>query len=1024
MPVGRSLAEVWVAVRPDTSRTGDELKRGLGREADVAGEDAGRRMGGGIRRGLGSVGSFLAGTAAVGVSSLASMATAGALVGIKVSAGMETARIGFTTMLGSAQKADSFLKDLAAFAAKTPFEFPELQTAASSLVSAGVNADKVIPIMTSLGNATAGMGTGSEGIKRATVALQQMNAAGRITGEDLNQLRDAGIPVYDLLAAATGKTKEQVAGLAQQGKLGKKELDQMMRALETGAGLEKFGGLMDKQSQSLSGLWSTLKDTFSQGMATAIAPAIPIIKDGLGRAIEFTAGQMPNLANGIQSMIEKAPGFVDRLMNMKDGIQGIWDLIVNGDFTGKFASAFDMAEDDEIVATILSIRDAIVDTFNKIKTVDTSQLGATFQRLGPLVKDASGSLPALNSALDTTQQVFKWVSEHIDLVVKAMPFLIGAFIAFKTLQAANNVIGKESVIGFGIQLAQNAALIASHFALAAAIRAQNAAQVTNIATAKAATVAQIENTAATSTGLLARIRDTASIIASTVAKGATAVATGIVTAAQWLWNAALTANPIGIVIVAIGALVAALVWAWNNSETFRNIVLKVWEAIKSAIMGAWNFFIKPAIDNIVAHFRTMWEKAQELARILRAAWDTVWAATTAVWGKVTEFFTGFFRDRKRDFDVFVSAVGDIWNRLKELAAAPIRFVVNTVIGGVVDAFNFVSDKVGGPHLNRPFFSGFAGGGFTGPGGKYQPAGVVHAGEFVVRQSSTRKIMREAPGLLEGLNGYAEGGLVGWLKGAAASVGDFASNMFEFIKDPASALKGVVNSLIGEANKTVLGQVAVGAAQKLVGALVDKVKTFLSSTVGGENIQAGRMSYMGHLLDTDTFARINRALGSAWSLFQGSWSTRVAASAGTHAGSGVADIAPTKLSWTAAEFALRSVGGLSAWFRNWAGNLHIHLVNPHVAGLSPQAAAQVLSFNRGGSGLAYSGGGLVGIPKFDSGGWARPGLNVINNQTGGPEHLTNDTGGTRIHPDSLNELADIVRYPTSRVGMRLRAGVKG
>ena len=39
--------------------------------------------------------------------------------------------------------------------------------------------------MTSLGNATSGMGTGSEGVQRATVALQQMAAAGRITGEDL-----------------------------------------------------------------------------------------------------------------------------------------------------------------------------------------------------------------------------------------------------------------------------------------------------------------------------------------------------------------------------------------------------------------------------------------------------------------------------------------------------------------------------------------------------------------------------------------------------------------------------------------------------------------------------------------------------------------------------------------------------------------------------------------------------------------------------------------------------------------------
>jgi tape measure domain-containing protein len=198
--------------------------------------------------------------------------------------------MGFTTMLGSAQQADVFLKQLAQFAATTPFEFPELQTAAQSLISAGVQADKVIPIMRTLGDVTAGMGTGAEGVQRATVAIQQMNAAGKITAEDLNQLRDAGIPVYDLLAAATGRSKAEVAGLAAAGKLGKTELDAMMKALESGAGLERFNGLMEKTSTSLSGLWSTLQDTFSQGMAQAIQPAIPLIKEGLGGAIAFTSG--------------------------------------------------------------------------------------------------------------------------------------------------------------------------------------------------------------------------------------------------------------------------------------------------------------------------------------------------------------------------------------------------------------------------------------------------------------------------------------------------------------------------------------------------------------------------------------------------------------------------------------------------------------------------------------------------------------------------------------------------------------
>lgn len=242
--------------------------------------------------------------AGAGALALGAAGIAGATMGLKTAAGMEQAGIAFTTMLGSAEKSKSFLDQLASFAAKTPFEFPELQTAASSLISAGVQADKVIPIMTTLGDVTSGMGTGSEGVKRATVALQQMQAAGKITGEDLNQLRDSGVPVYELLAAATGKSKEEVVKLAAAGKLGKNELDLLMKGLESGKGMERFGGLMEAQSKSLAGMWSTFTDTLNMGLAGAVEPLIPLIKDGLGGAASFLADVLPKVGSGIAGVVD------------------------------------------------------------------------------------------------------------------------------------------------------------------------------------------------------------------------------------------------------------------------------------------------------------------------------------------------------------------------------------------------------------------------------------------------------------------------------------------------------------------------------------------------------------------------------------------------------------------------------------------------------------------------------------------------------------------------------------------------
>ena len=78
------------------------------------------------------------------------------------------------------------------------------------------------------------------------------------------------------------------------------------------------------------------------------------------------------------------------------------------------------------------------------------------------------------------------------------------------------------------------------------------------------------------------------------------VATGIATAAQWLWNAAMSANPIGIVIIILAALVAAVIYCYTHFQTFRDIVNGVWNAVKSAFSAGVN-----AIKGILAWFGTL-----------------------------------------------------------------------------------------------------------------------------------------------------------------------------------------------------------------------------------------------------------------------------------------------------------------------------------------------------------------------------------------------------------------------------------
>jgi phage-related minor tail protein len=103
------------------------------------------------------------------------------------------------------------------------------------------------------------------------------------------------------------------------------------------------------------------------------------------------------------------------------------------------------------------------------------------------------------------------------------------------------------------------------------------------------------------------VANTAAKVAHTAVTVAHTAATAAATAAQWLLNAALSANPIGIVIVAIAGLVAGVILAYKKSETFRKVVQAVWAAIKLAVTVA--------VKAVLAYFRN-WQDA------MRLAWET------------------------------------------------------------------------------------------------------------------------------------------------------------------------------------------------------------------------------------------------------------------------------------------------------------------------------------------------------------------------------------------------------------------
>ena len=172
---------------------------------------------------------------------------------------------------------------------------------------------------------------------------------------------------------------------------------------------------------------------------------------------------------------------------------------------------------------------------------------------------------------------------------------------------------------------------------------------------------------------------TAAFIAQKVATVAGTVATGALTVAQWALNAAMSANPIGLVIAIVVALVAAIVLAYRNSETFRNIVQAAWQGIQVAASFAWNSILKPALDGFLAALGWVGDKAMWLwQNVMIPAWDGIKNAISTVWN--------FLRPILDNIGKGIHAVGEI--------ASKVGDAMRNAFSGVVDVLKSPIHMVG------------------------------------------------------------------------------------------------------------------------------------------------------------------------------------------------------------------------------------------------------------------------------------------------------------------------------------------
>jgi len=332
---------------------------------------------GGLLGSLGAIGRFSAPLLAVGTAFEVLKKSIGG------AAQLEQLTISFETFLGSADKAKKVIADLKAFEVRTPFSADQVNNAGRALLAFGFSSEQLIPILNQVGDIAAGTG---KDFNELALIYGKASASGKIQGDELNQLAEAGIPIYTELAKVLGVNTEEIRKLGEQGKIDFADLQQVFTNL-TATG-SRFGGLMERQSQSLNGLLSTLQSAF-QGLLTdlgrSLAPTVKLIVSALLPALDnlrtYLQAVLPVVGKVVAFFIQLANfgfnNFKTGFQDIIDGARALYDAV---SFVFNFVVGFFGSAEAQQKASESGQR--IVDTYTRIFTRIYNNALEVFRNIG------------------------------------------------------------------------------------------------------------------------------------------------------------------------------------------------------------------------------------------------------------------------------------------------------------------------------------------------------------------------------------------------------------------------------------------------------------------------------------------------------------------------------------------------------------------------------------------------------------------------------------------------------------------
>lgn len=195
---------------------------------------------------------------------------------VQVRGEFQQLEVAFTTMLGSAEKANALMQQLVKTAAVTPFDLQGVTQGAKQLLAYGIEAEKVNDTLVHLGDIAAGL---SLPLNDLVYLYGTTMTQGRMFTQDLRQFMGRGIPIAEELAKQFGVTKDKVGELVTAGKVGAEEFNKAIMSMSSEGG--KFAGLMEAQSKTITGQISNIEDAIDSMFNNIGQQSEGIINDSL-----------------------------------------------------------------------------------------------------------------------------------------------------------------------------------------------------------------------------------------------------------------------------------------------------------------------------------------------------------------------------------------------------------------------------------------------------------------------------------------------------------------------------------------------------------------------------------------------------------------------------------------------------------------------------------------------------------------------------------------------------------------------